>query len=201
MSTIIEVTGVACDTPRQCAWRAAELAADALAHANRAGADIVSAPAPASPGVLWTQTLTTPGCEPVRLGYGRDLAAVAIDRPDCPVAHATIYIVAVEILHAWQRAGLIETFADILQWRFHKRDVDSFMVGLYEHRGEPLGLRRPSANCRLEFKERYGFAPTPDDLMSADEVYLPERGLYLDHARYANLRAVMAADEYLSSFL
>ena len=200
--TTIEITGAACDTPRQCAWQAAELAARVLTTANQAGAGIVSAPVPADPGVLWTQSLHTPGCgEPVRLSYGSGSLAVSIDRQGSPVAHATLHIACVEIVHAWKEAGLIESCRDLLQWKFHKRNVNRFMIGLYAHRGEPLGLRRECPNRRLDFERRFGFAPGPFDLMSSDEVYLPEYGLYLDHARYANLCGVIEANGFLCSFL
>ena len=200
--TIIEITGVAaCDTPRQCAWQAAELADQVLAKANQAGADIASASVPASVGVLWTQTLTVPGCgEPVRLSYGQGLMAIAIDRPRGPVAHARLYIAVVEILHAWQQAGLIETFVDILQWRFHKRNIVRFFVSLYAHRGEPLGLRRWCHNRALDFEDAHGYTPGYNDMMSADEVFLPEVGMYADHAGYANMCGVIEGDEFLNSF-
>ena len=200
--TTIEITGAACDTPRQCAWQAAELAARVLATANRAGADIVSVPIPADPGVLWTQSLHTPGCgKPVRLSHGSGSLAVSIDRQGSPVAHATLHIACVEIAHAWKEAGLIDDCTDLLQWRFHKRNVNRFMIELYAHRGEPLGLRRECHNRVLDFEDAHGYSPGFGDLMAADEVYLPECGLYLDHARYANLCGAIETNAFLRSFL
>ena len=197
----IEITGVGGDTPNQCAWEAAELARQVLATVNHAGADIVSASVSPAAGVLWTQQFTTPGCgEGARLSYGPGPLPVVIDREGSATAHATLYIACVEIVYAWQEAGLISDYTDLLQWRFHKRHIVRFFIELYAHRGEPLGLRRWCPNRVLDFEDAYGYTPSHVDMMSADEVYLPTYGLYADHAQYANMCGVIEGNEFLNSF-